>query len=390
MSATSLADTSRYTYAGCDTAETVIDDHQHLVAKAVKAAVPAVHLRALVLIGGYGRGEGGVQYRADGPRPYNDYDYFAVVEGVSGSAVNALNAQLKAVAHELETEVGVEVDFALLHYERLAEAERSLMNAEMLWGHRVVMGPSDILSTMPTMPFESLSLSEFTRLMTNRGSLLLINERDFARNAINTREAREQCVKYFFKSELACGDAILARVGRYDPSYPVKEQRLTVLERELATPDAATIDRYTQAVAAKFAPDYDAFVGRDLATWQRIAVEHWRATFAILESRRLGWEGIEWTAYRSPRVSKGQGADRNLSWLRNAYINRREFGFSHLVRAGIWAIRHPRERLVSALPHLLAKPSAPDQRCTDALMLPPGASWSTCTDQYLRLWSRFS
>ena len=39
------------------------------------------------MIGGYARGEGGIVWQQGNPAPYNDYDYFVIVQGLS--AVNS-------------------------------------------------------------------------------------------------------------------------------------------------------------------------------------------------------------------------------------------------------------------------------------------------------------
>jgi hypothetical protein len=53
--------------------------------------------RALVLGGGYGRGEGGSVVAGDRLEPYNDYDLFVVVEGVRRLDLAAMRADLRAL-----------------------------------------------------------------------------------------------------------------------------------------------------------------------------------------------------------------------------------------------------------------------------------------------------
>ena len=74
--------TNRYTPDGDATVEARIGHDQQLIAAAVTDLVPAPHFHALVLIGGYARGEGGFRFVDGRPEPYNDYDYFVVVGGM--------------------------------------------------------------------------------------------------------------------------------------------------------------------------------------------------------------------------------------------------------------------------------------------------------------------
>ena len=64
----------RFTPDGDDAVESRIGYDQQLISAAVMDAVPAQQFRALVLIGGYARGEGGFRHVDGKPEPYNDYD----------------------------------------------------------------------------------------------------------------------------------------------------------------------------------------------------------------------------------------------------------------------------------------------------------------------------
>ena len=145
------------------------------------------------MMGGHGRGEGGYVSIDGQPAPYSDYDYFVVVAKTDSAARTALTERLAEAAHRLENEVGVEVDFALLRAERLRAAEFSLMNAEMRWGHRVVAGDQNVLAAMRPMPFHRLPPGEITRLMLNRGSLLLMNQQRLQQGGLSAAEREVHC-----------------------------------------------------------------------------------------------------------------------------------------------------------------------------------------------------
>jgi hypothetical protein len=125
------ADQDRYTLAGPDELEQRIARDQQRVCDEVALLLPAARISALVLAGGYGRGEGG--YRRDGfsTVPYNDYDYFLVVNGMAAAARKDLNVALHCVAERLGREFGLEVDFAVLESERLARLPACLMFSEL-------------------------------------------------------------------------------------------------------------------------------------------------------------------------------------------------------------------------------------------------------------------
>lgn len=378
----------RYTLDGDDAVEARIAEDQRVIADAVTAILQPPAFRALVMMGGYGRGEGGFVNGPDGPGPYNDYDYFVVVRGMDRAARDALATKLAEAAQELEHKVGVEVDFALLQDEKLARAEYSLMNAEMLWGHMVTAGDPQVLAAMPTMPFATLPPGEFTRLMLNRGSLLLMNQQTLQTGKPLDAGQQEVLFKYLFKATLACGDTRLAGDGQYHPSYLVKKERLAAMD----WPDKAAFDEvYALAYDNKFHPDYARFNDEPAADWQKKVVGIWLDTLAWFEGKRLGKPVGDWRAYCSPAVPKGQ--NNALGDVpRNAAITLRDFGPGELLRHPGWSRRYPRERLIAVLPLLLSEPGATDigGPAAAALGIASGEDWGAIAEALLKLWSRFA
>jgi hypothetical protein len=379
---------NRYTPDGDDAVESRINCDQQLIAAAVMDAVPELHFRALVLIGGYARGEGGFRHADGKPEPYNDYDYFVVVRGMNHTAIQILKATLLELGHLLTTRVGVEVDLAVLKEESLPGEEYSLMHAEMLWGHKVVAGEMAILDAMPPMPFAGLGLAEFTRLMLNRGSLLLMNRDALARGNCSEPQQREQFMKYLFKAELACGDARLAAVGQYHPSYSAKWQRLQNLQWY---GHEGFMLQYEMALDAKFHPAYEQYDTANLAQCLQQVTDLWLETLACLESVRLGSDAGSWAAYASPAICKGQSAPGLRGLVRNVGVTVRDYGLRELLTNLRWSLRYPRERLISTLPGLLGAPGlVHDSQLTAALGLTAVAGRQEMTRSYLEQWHRYA
>jgi hypothetical protein len=378
----------RFTPDGDDAVESRIGYDQQLISAAVMDAVPAQQFRALVLIGGYARGEGGFRHVDGKPEPYNDYDYFVVVGGMTPAAVQVLKAQLLELGHVLTARVGVEVDLAVLRLEALPRAEYSLMHAEMLWGYRVVAGDAAILAAMPRMPFAGLALAEFTRLMLNRGSLLLMNRNALATGTSGEPRQREQFMKYLFKAVLACGDARLAAAGQYHPSYSEKWQRLQRLHWD---GQERFLPQYRMALEAKFHPAYEQYAAARLEKCLQQVTDLWLETLAHLESVRLGSHAGSWAAYASPGVSKGQSAPGLRGLVRNVGVTVRDYGPLELLTNLRWSLRYPRERLISILPGLLAGPGlVRDSQLTTALGLAARGSWQQLVRSYLEQWHRYA
>jgi hypothetical protein len=298
--------------------------------------------------------------------------------------------------------VGVEVDLAVLGQESLASAPFSLMNAEMKWGHRVVAGDPRVLELMPAMPIDKLSLGEFTRLMNNRGALLLMNA--MALESKQTAQGKELEIffKYLFKAILACGDAMLARKGVYHPSYVEKQKRLKLF-KSLPCPEFLKL--YKLAVEQKFYPDPDLYQNQDLKQWQTRVTNCWLTTLSSLETHRMRRAIINWKEYARPRLPKGQL--ENAQVWRNFAITVRDFGMRHTLRYLDWARRYPRERLISVhldwarryprerlisvLPLLLDRSQeAVASNISIPLNIPMDTDWTGTAEGYLRAWKRYA
>lgn len=378
-----------YTLDGGSDIEQRIAMDQELIAKRVRQAVPARHFTSLVLMGGYGRGEGGYTMHDGVPAPYNDYDYFLVVKSMTRKQARRLQQELQPLAHQLSNEVGIEVDLAVLRKEQLSRLPKTLMNAEMQWGHSVIAGDQQVLTSMPEMPIDDLARGEFVRLLNNRGSLLLLNARQLSSkgDSMNSND-REIFFKYLFKAVLACGDALLAANDRYHPSYMEKLARIQSLE-ELPVSDF--IEMYQEAVDQKFHPDHQPDSHQDLIDWQNKVVDCWLKTLSYFESRRLGTEVPDWNTYASASIPKGQL--ESSAMLRNILITVRDYGLSHGLRHLRWSLRYPRERLIAVLPGLLTYVNhnldMPD-KYLNILGINQQSNWSETVDHYLDAWSRYA
>ncbi len=378
-------DTRRYTVNGPEAAERRIARDQVIIGAAVKRALGTSEFVALVLAGGYGRGEGG--YRRVGAQflPYNDYDYFVVVRGGSSVARRA-SSELAALGHRLESLIGVEVDFAVLRQSRLPRLPYTLMNAELRHGHRVVVGDARVLSAMPPMPCDQVPLAEFSRLMLNRGSLLLMNSRVLEQGGPVDTDEREQFVRYLDKALLACADARLATAGRYHPSCLVKRDRMASLRW---SGSRSFVGRYEEALRSRTGAGRLLPAGQE-AEAQALVVADWLEALAELETRRLGVLPA-WSDYSTPRVDKGQTAPGLFGLARNLAVTARDFGLSELLRNGSWAVRYPRERLISTLPALL-EPSldVSTGNLGRALAQPEEVDRERLTNRFLEFWQRYN
>jgi len=291
------------------------------------------------------------------------------------------------LAHDLEEQVGVEVDFAILRQSELPKLAFTLMNAELQFGHRVIVGDDSVLNSMQAMPVDNVPLPEFTRLMLNRGSLLLINSEELSRGGPVSTQDREQFGRYLDKALFACADARLAAAGQYHPCYSVKRERLANLSWRGSRDFLARYDRALESRVAGVPMEISAESATDA---QAVVVADWLEALVELEKTRLG-SLPEWQDYCRSTISKGQSGSGLVSQLRNVAVTIRDFGLAEIVHNSNWARRYPRERLISVLPALLDPAlKVPRKYVARALSMKAKADERALSDSFLSYWARYN
>ncbi len=192
------------------------------------AAAPfASQVTALVLAGGYGRGEGGV-FRAGGggePQLYNDLEFFLLLGDPS---IEPLAAEwCRRESHAGDVELGIEVEFKLLAASALATGEPSMFYYDLVAAHRLVWGDERFLAGLPPRLKDPalIPAHECTRLLFNRGSGLFYCRCALAADA-DPRVSDGFVERNHAKVRLALADAVLAINGRYHFSCVERERRL--------------------------------------------------------------------------------------------------------------------------------------------------------------------
>jgi len=245
---------SKYTLRGSTELDAQIDSD---LARIAEAASP--HCISGVLLGGYGRGEGTPFINPDGSQaPFNDYDLVVIIEKLN----RGVRQKFRTLEKQLTAELGLPVDLYPYALPELSSREFSLLNYEMKHGHKVVWGDEDILATLPDYPPDAIPFSEGTRLLMNRGKLLLDIQHRLAHSDPLNDEERIRFIKFIFKTRLAFGDCALLATGKYDIAYAVKKERIATLG-ECPDHDAVVGD-YQAAIHLKEWGNYSALESFDI------------------------------------------------------------------------------------------------------------------------------
>jgi len=237
-------------------------------------------LKAFLLAGGYGRGEGGIFYPPnDGaPRLYNDLEFYIFAPAVPAGVIGAW-------VHEGEHRLGIEIEVKVMDPELFVAASPSMFYYDLLSRHVLVAGSQAWVDSLPARLSEAAAIppEEASRLLVNRG-MSLLRCRRWARGDIDLPAGF--CERIVSKLKLALSDAVLCSAGKYHWSCLERDRRLSALQD---TPPEWEALRawHAEGVAFKFWPTDS---GLPAAAWaaplERLR-EVWISTFLWIEARRL-------------------------------------------------------------------------------------------------------
>lgn len=324
------------------------------IARAVELELGGA-LVAILLVGGYARGEGGLVERDGELGPYNDYDLVAVVRGEARAAA----AALARVARAETAARGVEVDLWPLSEHDLGRVPRTLFWLDVGRGAaRVVAGDAGVIERLARHAPREIPIEEVGRLLANRAVGLALTNLE----ADPDRDLRR--ARHGHKAVLACGDARLLAAHRYPPTVA---ERLVELERLSAAPGvgAALVAAYGEAKRFRERPDLWRPAAESLSAWYertRDLVRDWHLGF---EAWRVGaprdpLAAARWSGRFFPELPDVRPGGAAVSSLRAAL---RE----HLPLVP-W-VGHPRERLARVAIALAYAPADPGARSVAARLL---------------------
>ena len=347
---------------------------------------------AVILTGGYGRGEGGVCLRNGEMMPVNDYDLVVVVCDSLLHPFSRLRPGVRQLSRRLAEEIGVGVDLALVRESALPSVEPTIFWYETRWGHQVLWGDPGILEAMPPFDPAEIPLAEGARLLLNRGAMLLDALGRVNRNGHLGEDDIARVLTAGWKAALSWGDCILLTQGKYHYSYRARELAFVGLPINNGIPGSQVLKSlYRDAIRFKLFPEDTKFHNGGLAAWVNSIVRMHEGVFRWFEEVRLGRPFPDWAEYASARVPKFLFPLTPAQCAKNLIRNVRSYGWPKGISLGRWIIADPQERLISTLPLLLFTPNPENlEWCTRPLgarcSAERGADWDVLVRRFLELW----
>lgn len=385
----------RFTHYFSPEADSLIREAVEAVARLVTSLVPRSHYHALVLIGGYGRGEGGVRRVDEGERPNNNLDFLLISRNANSQRISAWQQAIDAGLEAIQSQHGIAIDFSVIQGEVLSRSACRIMWYDMRWGHKTVLGDPEFVPSLERFRIERVPSWDVHNLLVNRGTLLVIN--DCLPTLGDCDELRRVRSRHAIKAVIGYGDALLYAHGQYHWSYAEKQRRMQRLEH---APEAFR-RMYHDAAEHRFLPAEQ--LPASLSDHGDLR-EMCEQVHLVCESKRLNHPGLTWTHYLETALQASLWEDPSLrGWaktIHNAWGNRRmtversadraAAPMAGLNRVARWGLRTlSTQRLLGLLFPAVAYDDVPAslRESAAALLGARSAERPSLQRAYLRTWS---
>ena len=253
---------------------------------------------AIVLYGGFGRGEGSVEYREGKFRIINDFDILVLTKNhfilKYAKFKNRLNNLSKSLAKEMEMKL---IDLSLRDSSHFSKySPLTIYNYELKYGSKTLFGDFDMRSALPNYDSRKINLDEGTTFFIKRGAGLLIAAKYLVNNMLIHNLYGENFIIETQKAIIAVGDSMLLEKKEYHYSYSERLNRFKNLEYKDGI-YLKTAPLYEDAISNKLKPNFEKYLEMNFRDFFFLTQKIFNEYFYIYEQQRLNIKFKNWVDY---------------------------------------------------------------------------------------------
>jgi len=378
----------RFTHNGSKEFEESFNSFLKLVVTEIKSILPSTKLQAIVLGGGYGRGEGGIYSKNGKECPYNDIEFYLVARGHPRWVEYHYLPLILEAADRLSKRMEVDIEFKIISEKQLQGSKVSMFLYDLAMGHHILWGDKDIfLRHKHLSNTKNIPLSEAMRLGMNRCSGLLFAKQRLMKQNCSSLEDVAFIERNIAKAQLAAGDILLTALGLYHWSCIERSSRLDTVKLEQIPHGKAILTQHRKGVEFKLSPWHSNKITENTRTTFDEMSELMKSIWLWLEGRRLN---DDFQCVENYVFSSKFKCDEN-QYLKNSWLNLSALGLCSL---GPKMIRYPRERLLNTFPILLWVRDCVDKQShlvrIQRQLQTNSNRWDDLVHEYQHLWHRFN
>ncbi|MEM6962122.1 MAG: hypothetical protein AAF550_10355 [Myxococcota bacterium] len=257
------------------------------------SALDPERYRSVLLIGSYGRGEGGIDLSQILPRPYGDFEILIISKGKTLTLKRLADAALSHFTSKYEAQVHIDV----ISEARLKRAPCLATWCDMRLGHKVLLGDPDFAVSLSKFSVDKIDPSHVQSSIVHLGTQLLVSDLILLRSELGQSELgqsmRRAVIDHGIQAIIGYGDALLHFLGEYDVRDSEKKKRM-LQHTEVSE---AFRDLYRSAVEFRFEPNYGLYDNTSLGEWNQGLLETLAPVHLDCERRRLCRPHLGWSDY---------------------------------------------------------------------------------------------
>jgi len=378
----------KYTVYGDEKFDDMIDKYMLEIKEAVLEVMPEEYLSALILGGGYGRGEGGVFIENNQMELYNDFDFFVISNNISRAKMSEYYHKLFEVGEKLTEKIGIDVDFGpFRNISELANMKFTMMWYELKQAHIVIYGDKDILNAIPDFKPEEIPFAEAMGLILNRSVGLLFAKQRLDDIEKLTTPDKDFIERNIYKAAMAAGDAFLICNHTFNHSYVERMNLMDKFKNHDIVLQNKFLELYKRAILYKLKPVRKNLSHQELSSLLHEVKNVYKKFFLFVAEKAWQRKFTDFYSFGECVATNKIETDSIIQIMKNIILNFKEVGGTFSFK---WFLKYPRYRLFYAVPFFAFQEKSYEKNIPAVLGIPNDASDEEMLNQFIKLWERFN